>query len=327
MPDTLLIHRSCEVSVTKNLKELWSRRNRVPFAFEMILFVLAIVLFTHHLNAKSFDLALSIPKSTSGKSGLRDQNIRASLSANDLVAYTIKGTVHDSLTGEPLPFAAVYIKELNIGAQTDMEGTYLIKIADNIHFDSLIVHVLFAGYYPNQILLRRKQLVAGGIFFYNFNMVERPLVSIPPPGPYYDTPRIKPLIGVVSKEEIEGMPVQSPKQFIKGVVRDSITNEPMIFVVIKLMNTNITVCTDFNGYYQLNIPDSVLSDPLVFIISCVGYEVPQFEVKKEELPLVKDIYLKPLDTSLNRMGGEKSRKQLRRERRQLRRDGFIIYPD
>jgi CarboxypepD_reg-like domain len=325
----LSIHYSHKATGLKNLKEEWNSRGRTQFAFVKILIVivLLIVLFTNHLKAKNFNAPRSIPTNPSLKLSLTDQSEKALFFLDLIGGYIIKGLVRDSLSGEPLPYALVFIKEFNIGAETDFEGRYLLKIPENISFDSLFVRVSFVGYYPNQIVLRRKQLIAGGNFFYNFNMVEQPLVSIPPPGPYYDVPRIKPLMAVVSKEEIERMPAPPATHLIKGVVYDSITNEPMAFAVIKLMNTNIMASTDFNGCYQLNIPDSLLSNPLVFIISYVGYEVPQFEVKKEELPLVKDIYLKPLNTSLSGVGDEKSRKQMRRERRQLRRERFIIYPD
>ncbi len=327
MSETNLVQHSCEVSRLTKLKEESNGYNRIQSAFGKIFIVFLIILFTNHLNAKNINAGWSIPTNNSGKIRLFDQSKIESFYLDHFGAYTIKGTVRDSLTGEPLPFALVYIKELNIGAQTDIEGSYLLKIPESRQFDSLIVNVSFVGYQSNQIVLRRNQLIAEGIFFYNFNMVELPLIPIPPPGPYYNTPRITPLMGVVSKEEIERMPASTLRQYIKGAVRDSITNEPMAFTVIKLNNTDIAAATDFNGYYELNVPDSLLLSPLVFIVSFVGYNALKFEVKKEELPLIKDIYLKPLDNSLNRVGGERSRKQLRKERRQLRRDGFIIYED
>jgi hypothetical protein len=327
MPETILTQYSCEASRLTNLKEESNGYDRILSALGKIVIVFQIILFTNHLSAKNFNTAAGIPENNSSSIDLIDQSKIESFYLNGSGAYTLKGIVRDSLTGEPLPFAVVYIKELNIGAQTDIEGSYLLKIPENRQFDSLIVTVSFVGYQSNQIVLRRKQFIADGNFFYNFNMVEQPLIPLPPPGPYYDAPRITPLMGVVSKEEIERMPAHTLSQYIKGVVRDSVTNEPMALTVIQLMDTNILVATDVNGYFELNVSDSLFLSPLVFIVSYVGYQTLRFEVKKEELPLIKDIYLKPLDTSLNGVGGEKSRKQLRRERRQLHREGFIIYED
>lgn len=40
--------------------------------------------------------------------------------------YTIKGTVTDSITGEPLPYVAVLLKGTTIGGTTDIDGNFTI---------------------------------------------------------------------------------------------------------------------------------------------------------------------------------------------------------
>ena len=41
--------------------------------------------------------------------------------------YTIKGSVTDSITGEPLPYVAVLLKGTTIGGTTDLDGNFEIS--------------------------------------------------------------------------------------------------------------------------------------------------------------------------------------------------------
>lgn len=54
--------------------------------------------------------------------------------------YTITGRVTDAKNGDPLPFATVGLKGLNVGAQTNFEGIYVIKskvLTDSIYVSTV----------------------------------------------------------------------------------------------------------------------------------------------------------------------------------------------
>ena len=46
--------------------------------------------------------------------------------------YTIKGTVTDSITGEPLPYVAVLLKGTTIGGTTDIDGNFTISTSSKV---------------------------------------------------------------------------------------------------------------------------------------------------------------------------------------------------
>ncbi len=81
----------------------------------------------------------------------------------------IKGFVYDKKTGEPVPFSNVYIKELETGAVTDIdgfyqipklkEGTYTFKIT-NVQYDSLMATVKLG---KDQILTKNFEIEEGSI--------------------------------------------------------------------------------------------------------------------------------------------------------------------
>jgi len=60
------------------------------------------------------------------------------------VAYaqdlTVTGTVTDSSTGEPVPFAAIQLKGTMVGGMTDADGLYSISVpADGVLIVSSVV--------------------------------------------------------------------------------------------------------------------------------------------------------------------------------------------
>ena len=67
--------------------------------------------------------------------------------AMDMQAETLRGTVKDAITGEPLIGATVKIAELqNVAAVTDMDGNYLINISQGGRYT---VETNYIGYEPS----------------------------------------------------------------------------------------------------------------------------------------------------------------------------------
>jgi hypothetical protein len=64
---------------------------------------------------------------------------------------TLTGTVRDEQTGEPLPFAHVYINNTSIGTTTDEKGAYMLA---NLPVGNLDVAVSYLGYAPIRETLR-----------------------------------------------------------------------------------------------------------------------------------------------------------------------------
>jgi len=67
-------------------------------------------------------------------------------------ARTIQGVVTDSLTGKPVPFATVTLKDNLAGTVTNENGTFQLLIADSVKDDLLIITLL--GYRLQQFPLR-----------------------------------------------------------------------------------------------------------------------------------------------------------------------------
>ena len=69
--------------------------------------------------------------------------------------YTIKGKVTDFVTHDPVPFAAVSIKNTTIGRNTDFEGNFVLQ-APSLASDSLLISCM--GYTTKTIFIRRDSL-------------------------------------------------------------------------------------------------------------------------------------------------------------------------
>lgn len=63
----------------------------------------------------------------------------------------LRGFVTDSLSGEPLPYANVFIKELNRGANTDFRGYFIIA---SLQPSKLSVVISYVGYKSQQLTVR-----------------------------------------------------------------------------------------------------------------------------------------------------------------------------
>ena len=66
----------------------------------------------------------------------------------------IKGVVKDSITGKPIPYANIWVKNENIGTTSKEDGTFEIKTAkDKPLFFSII------GYHSKKTILKSKNEV------------------------------------------------------------------------------------------------------------------------------------------------------------------------
>ena len=61
--------------------------------------------------------------------------------------YTIKGSVKDSITGDPLPYVAVLLKGTTIGGTTDLEGNFTITTSSKVR----TLQVSYLGYTEKEV--------------------------------------------------------------------------------------------------------------------------------------------------------------------------------
>lgn len=82
---------------------------------------------------------------------------------------TIKGIVKDRETGEPVPFASVYVEMggVKIGDVTDFDGKYTVKpLNSGVH----TVHVSYVGY--NKVEMSDVEITPGQIAFVNVDVTK-----------------------------------------------------------------------------------------------------------------------------------------------------------
>ncbi len=70
---------------------------------------------------------------------------------------------------------------------------------------------------------------------------------------------------------------------IRGKIVDSGTKEILSGAVVVIKRTNIGVVTDEKGDFSLTIPDRLLTEKIVFVVSCVGYSSKEFSISKDSL--------------------------------------------
>lgn len=65
---------------------------------------------------------------------------------------------------------------------------------------------------------------------------------------------------------------------LKIQLLDSLTKKPIEFVNVGVLSKGMGTVTDENGFFQLNLPDSLKENELK--ISCIGYESKKISIKK-----------------------------------------------
>lgn len=81
---------------------------------------------------------------------------------------------------------------------------------------------------------------------------------------------------------------------ISGTIIDQATKETLPGVTVFIEGTTIATSTDMNGFFKMGIPDSLQTDTITVIISCIGFETqkvkfipgtfasnPTIEIKKD----------------------------------------------
>ncbi len=84
---------------------------------------------------------------------------------------TIKGTVFDKKTGEPIPSANVILKGTTIGTSTDIDGNFLLKYVMKGQYD-IVISVI--GY---KSVSKKIRVIANDVVKVDFRMEESPITS------------------------------------------------------------------------------------------------------------------------------------------------------
>lgn len=85
----------------------------------------------------------------------------------------------------------------------------------------------------------------------------------------------------------------SSKNIIQGVVLDAETKEPLIYASITVKDTKVGVATDQDGKFRFEIPDILLSNKIILVVSYFGYEKRELVIKQSQLPMTKEILVIP----------------------------------
>ena len=89
--------------------------------------------------------------------------------ANQII---ISGSVVDSLTLEPLPYANIYIKDTNIGTASNLEGYFEIKLKTHIPQFQLIIR--YMGYKTKILNVNSSQIKQSEIL--KLSLVSEPIL-------------------------------------------------------------------------------------------------------------------------------------------------------
>lgn len=87
--------------------------------------------------------------------------------------------------------------------------------------------------------------------------------------------------------------LDSLKHTFSGKVLDINTHEPIPFVSILIKGTKNNVETNFDGEFILEIPDSLLEQEVILLISAIDHEDLEYSFNSSQLPLTKSFYLSP----------------------------------
>jgi hypothetical protein len=113
--------------------------------------------------------------------------------------------------------------------------------------------------------------------------------------PLYSETNLKPVpqteLNLLNPVKKESIATDSLGCYIKGVVRDSLTNEPIPGAVIIIKDHQLGVQAEMDGSFFLEIPDNLRTDFILLEVTMIGYESFEVILTTQQLPLVKDIYM------------------------------------
>lgn len=75
----------------------------------------------------------------------------------------------------------------------------------------------------------------------------------------------------------------SNRMMISGVVKDSITQEPLAYAIVSIKGTSIGTNTDIFGNFNIEIPKEYQEKPIVLICSYIAYESKEIVVAAEDV--------------------------------------------
>jgi len=207
--------------------------------------------------------------------------------------FIVKGKVSDKKTGEPIPGATIIINKANNVTQTDFDGKYFIiaKLNDTLTFS-------FVGMKTQKIIVNNEEI--------NVELLESETLkeSVGPP--------IKPkkisnyLINTVTLKEIQ----QEKK--VTGKISKKDTNELIAGAIIKNITTGKETLSNVDGKFEI-----IASVNDILEIHFTG--LSNMEIKISD----KSYYEIYLDEHVR----TKTRKEIRKEKRKLRKKGFIEFAD
>lgn len=85
-------------------------------------------------------------------------------------------------------------------------------------------------------------------------------------------------------------PSDSLKNVVRGKVIDKHGKEPISFCNIYIKNTKVGVQSDFDGNFEIVIPDSLLKDNNVLVCTFIGYIDTEIVIKSKDLPIVGEVF-------------------------------------
>jgi hypothetical protein len=88
----------------------------------------------------------------------------------------------------------------------------------------------------------------------------------------------------------QSFPPDSVHQF-KGRILDMETGEPVFSARIHMQEAAAGAKTDIDGYFQLQIPDSLIQDEMTFVISNFVYPPAEVKVCRDELSGEKELFV------------------------------------
>jgi hypothetical protein len=98
---------------------------------------------------------------------------------------------------------------------------------------------------------------------------------------------------IMHKESKNEFQSDSLKNTVRGKIIDAITKEPLPFVNIRIIDSQVGTLTDVDGNFKITIPDSLLKDQIRFLAVFLGYDKTYFTVDLKNLSGTNEVLLIP----------------------------------
>jgi len=105
---------------------------------------------------------------------------------------------------------------------------------------------------------------------------------------------------------------------ISGILRDSLSKQPIEFANIGIIGKNIGTVTNEKGAFSFNIPDSLLNETIM--ISIIGYQPKSFSALNfnqgsviqldRDVTLLAEVEIKPRNTKIKILGNDTKTKSV-----------------